>query len=305
MNGAVAASGVALSLSACALVAGLGDSRLDDAGDDAGAEVGADSPGPSDAPPPDTADARAWAPSDLGRGLVVWLDASKGVTVTNGRVSHWTDLSTYGNDATQSVAGARPVVDTGVVAQHDAIKFDGNTLFIADAASLQWGVDDYLIEVVAEYTNTPSSSQTDGYAALWNKGDSTFPFYGPALFANTVAGTPDSRLLVQVKTPEDTSSIGWVNSARRGLNDAKFHVFAARRKGQTTLQARVDGEPTAATIGVFNVSSVGTSVTLGSAATTTIQLLRGDIAELVAFHGALSEDDVGRLEAYLKAKYAL
>ena len=225
------------------------------------------------------------------------------MTLAAGKVAAWADQSGNGNDATQPVATRQPSVHRAGLAKRDTLAFDGvgSGLGIADAASLRWGLDDYTIAVVAEYKNVPSTNDVSAYGALWTKGNPAYPFPGVALFANSIAGTPISSLLVQVKTPDDTPR-GWVNSKADGLNDGTFRVLGTRRVGQTTLEARVDGAVTTATIAAVDVSTGGQPVWIGSR-DGAIQLLHGDIAEVVAYRGALSDADVATLEAYLRTKY--
>src|SRR5207244_13450674 len=113
------------------------------------------------------------------------------------------------------------------------------------------------------------------------KGTPAFPYPGVALFGNSVAGaSASSNLLAQVKTPDDTPR-GWVNSKADGLNDGAFRVYGTRRIGQTTLEARVDGAVTVATIAAVDVSTGGQPVWIGSREGS-LQLLHGEIAEIVA-----------------------
>ncbi len=252
---------------------------------------------------PDATEPGPFTPASLGAGLVVWLDASRGVTQAAGKVSLWADQSGRGNDAAQTVTARQPSVHPGALAKKPTIAFDGaaSGLALADAASLRWGLDDYTIEIVAEYTNTPSTDDVVGYGALWTKGTPAYPYPGVALFANSIAGSATSNLLVQVKTPDDTPR-GWVNSKADGLNDGTFRVYGTRRVGQTTLEARVDGAITAATIAAVDVSTGGQPVFIGSR-DGSLQLLHGEIAEIVAYRGALSDADIATLEAYLRTKY--
>ena len=307
----------------CALVAGYqtlseGSAPAGDVGDagalvDGGAALGADGGAASDGGgwatdaaadgAASAADAGPFTPASLGAGLVVWLEASHGVTQTAGKVSSWGDQSGHANAAVQTIAAQQPTVHPAGVAKRTTLAFDGvaSGLSIADAASLRWGLDDYTIEIVASYTNTPSTDDVAGYGALWTKGTPAYPFPGVALFGNTIAGTPGSNLLAQVKTPDDTPR-GWVNSKADGLNDGTFRVFGTRRVGQTRLEARVDGAVTTATVAAVDVSTGGQPVWIGSREGS-LQLLHGEIAEIVAYRGALQDADVATLEAYLRDKY--
>ncbi len=118
-----------------------------------------DSSLPSTDAPTDTlqADGGAWTPAalDAQGQLALWLEASSAnVTVSAGKVGVWKDLSKNHNDAVNNQGG--PVVDSVVVNQRDAVHFVGSArLKIADATSLQLGIDQFDIEVVVKVTATP------------------------------------------------------------------------------------------------------------------------------------------------------
>jgi hypothetical protein len=94
------------------------------------------------------------------------------------------------------------------------------------------------------------------------------------------------------------------------LNTSTPLAFGVRRNSSTTLELRVNGRlngrVNSAEVDV-NISAVGADVVLGGGADETPACcpLFGGIAELVAVRGALADEDLGRLEAYLTAKYAL
>lgn len=65
---------------------------------------------------PNGVDPAVFVPTDL-TGLLIWLRADTGVTLTSGRVSTWADQSGNGNDFVQSTAGNRPIPGTAINGQ--------------------------------------------------------------------------------------------------------------------------------------------------------------------------------------------
>jgi hypothetical protein len=241
-----------------------------------------------------------WSPSALGSALVVWLDANQGVTVQNG-VTQWADQSGNGNDAQQPAQASRPSQD--FTNGHPVIRFDGLSnqfMVIVDSntPSLHWGTGDFTVMEVASCTNTPSVSDDFGYGALWVKTGAVPPFYGLGLFANEPVG-PSGAIRAQV------SGNLRITSSSTTYDDGKLHYVGARRAG-TTLEVRADGTSATLADALIDVSASGRDVFIGGrGGDLNRQMLKGDIAEIVAIKGTLSDADLVLLEAYLKNKYAL
>ena len=115
-------------------------------------------------------------------GLVLWLDAAKGVTDPMA-VTKWLDPSGKSNDAFQvkggMIFGPANIAPDGGVA---VMRFDDRNpdqLRISDKASLQWSTGDFLLEVVASYNADPNAKQ-QLFAKLAGDGVT-----GPMLEANS------------------------------------------------------------------------------------------------------------------------
>jgi hypothetical protein len=275
---------------------------------------------PLDAAPPDASDASdagAFGPASFGSKLVVWLDVSKDVIVAAGKVTTWKDQSGKGNDAVQTVAANAPslTADAGMLG---AVTFNAPTdaavvpiyLSIADSASLHFGLGDWTVAVVARHTNALGT-----YGALWTKADEitpgVCPCRGAAIFANSTLPVSETNFLAQAAS-NGFDAAAYVDSVDGGYNDGKFHVIIARRTQQTTLEIRTDGiSAKNTTLPAVDDTADGAAVGIGAGATGysgvvgTSQLLHGDIAEIVAVQGTVSDTDMGSLEAYFKSKYGL
>jgi hypothetical protein len=334
--------GPAWALAACALGGGCGggDSTIignapdsgggndgsllaETGGDDGGLDsaTNPDSPSSDDGSPNDSSQANDGGDADAGfnvgsvPNLVLWLDAAKGVTLTQGKVSLWADQTVNHNDASQSASARQPSVTAQAINGLPGIHFDaggdagivvgGQLLTIADSASLEWGTGDFLIEAVLRYDNTPSLDPVTSYGVIYNKEPpppGSASGGGPALFANSPIGPSQSGSTAFVAAVDPSDA---VLSAATGNNDGKGHLVASARNG-TTLEIRVGGASSGTkTIPTVNVDATNTPVRIGADGDANLARLDGDIAEIIAVKGTVAASDLNGIEAYLKSKYGL
>lgn len=248
-------------------------------------------------------------------GIVLWLDATKGVTQVGGAVSGWADQTSHGNNAAQALSIRQPTFSASSINSKPALHFNknhsgnnkGDVLSIADAVSLQWGTGDFYVVVVARFDNVTA---TDGPAAFFDKsfggtnGGKTVLLLGgvPGAFNNGV--TSDGLIANTRVQPGD-----YVTTTT-AYNNGTPHAFAMQRVG-VELALRVDGLSVAsgASSGV-DISNIGGglgggSVLIGADYNAGGLRLNGDIAEVLAVKGVLNGTDRTALEGYLKAKYGL
>ncbi len=287
------------------------DASVDALAVDASADASSNDASATDAPTidgPTTFDPRSVS------GLVVWLDANKGVTQTAASVSAWADQTSHGNDASQALSIRQPLFQASSINGRPALHFNrahggnkGDVLAIADAVSLQWGTGDFYVVVVARFDNAIA---TDGPGVLFDKS------FGGTTNGQTV------MLLGGIPAPLNggVASDGLVFNTRvqagdyitttHAYNNGAPHAFAMQRVG-VQLDLRVDATSitSGASSGV-DVSNVGGGlgagkVLIGSDYDAGSLRLNGDVAEVLAVKGALSATDRAALEGYLKAKYGL
>lgn len=269
----------------------------------------------------------AWTPSTLA-GLVVWLDGAH-VDVDGGALARWPDQSGRGNDALLGPDVGKPTrpptIHAGALNGLDAVAFStpselggGQTthpnLRIPDAPDLQWGTGGYALALVIAYANPAGYDEWGGYASVWSKVEDPWPYYGVALTAN-VAGIlyPDGGQSIAVNafgwwvSVSSYSAASGIISAT-GMNSGAFHVVVAERDATgKTLTLRVDGARTDLAVPPHETNAATIDVAIGGRPlpNAVIEPLAGEIAELLAVKGALTDADESCLEAYLRAKYAL
>lgn len=220
--------------------------------------------------------AAAWTPSMLP-GLVLWLNDSSGIVINPsypGIVEHWLDSSGNGNLATNDV-GAQgnggSALDPSVINGHDAIFCTGADtgafLAIQAAPSLDWGTGDFGIVIVAKLEQTTT------------------------IFSSS-----------EVQISSDGSTHVMLNAGGQSVtvtnpNPAAFQIIAARG---ATLRLEVGGATASGT--ATTVDSGSSNVSLCSTSTSSIP---GEIAEVIAVKGTLSDEDLATTQAYLSTKFGL
>ncbi len=245
-----------------------------------------------------------FSPSTLS-GLVLWLDASLGVTADGAnKVSAWTDRSTHQNDAAQVDASHRPSLVKETINGHSSIHFDGDVsqayLAAPDSGSLRWGTGDFTVHVIAGYSNAAIQPT---FGMLYGKFLTTAPFPGVVLWGNyqLLSNAPVVGLAGQLNSDDGT-----IVYAVAGLNDGHFRDYSVRRvSGQVRLAVNNGTPSTFAQTTASDVSAAGSPVYFGSNPTTPKQCLIGDIAEVIAVSGVLSDLDDAQLHSYFVQKYAL
>jgi len=178
------------------------------------------------------------------------------------------------------------MIDANIVNGHTAVRFASTqtTLYIADATSLQWGTGDFAVEVV----EMPGSS-LEASTIISKLNSATMAGFEFEVGPNAGTEAYFSGMGLQISNPGSG-------------NGSRFHVAGFRRRNGA-LEVRVDGTSVP---GSFpgDLSEAQNGVTLGYNQVRGIGLI-GDIAEVVAVKGTLSDADLTSLESYLRAKYNL
>jgi hypothetical protein len=275
-----------------------------DVGTDANpADAMADSP--ADAPSDAVADAKTDAGDGGGfvvtsiSGLVLWLDAAKGVTTSAGSITAWADQSGQSNNA--AAGTATPTLVSSSINSLPAAHFVASSsqyVYVADATSLQFGTGDFYIAVVSKFDNDPTSGISTGIGAFYTKlGMGS----GLLFFANDYdySASTFAAGLCNLEDPTPTE----VQYAAT-YNDGTARLYVVQRvSGTETL--RVNASQVASSSSAIDVSESGAEVDIGLMSTSSAAALDGDIAEVVAISGTLSSTDRSNLESYLTSKYGL
>jgi hypothetical protein len=254
-------------------------------------------------PPPMDATVEADSPIAISE-TVLWLDAAKGVmTDGNAHVTTWKDRSLFHNDAIASAFYA-PTFSASAFGALPGLNFSpknatAQTLEIADASSLQFGIGSYFVAIVARFSNDPNQGLVSGAANLfWKSTYAASTGAGVVLWGNVPlsnATATDGLVLL-----EDANDVA---SDQTSYHDNVPRLYEALRFSGV-LQLRANGVVTSTQTEPISidVSAPGTSIVLGSFQT--YYRLDGDIAEIVVCRDA-DEAQIVSIEKFLVAKYAL
>jgi len=270
---------------------------IDESWNDAG--VTADSSLADTATPHDAA--HGFTPRSLNN-LVLWLDASQLVKLApNGEVMAWGDLSSFQNDA-QAATGFAPTLLQNGINDLSSIHFGASnsplSLTINDSTSLEWGTDDFVLAVVARFTNDPQANSAANFyskSTFLGQAGSGVEFWGNVCdLTNTIT---DGLLMRENYSTGVTAHVAY--------HDGVARAFLVRRAAGM-MELRVNGASVATQSewGPVDVSAPWTSVLIGADWGHYYPIF-GDIAEIVGLKGPTSIGDLSALEAYLTAKYAL
>jgi hypothetical protein len=210
-------------------------------------------------------------------GLVLWLDAAKGVSGTTS-ITAWADQSSAHNDVS-ATAGAS--LSPGAVNGLPAVSLSSTTLEAMNNASFGFGADELFAEAVVRVNATHSlifgtnamrlqSAITGGFAEVQ---------LGPSTFVTS------STTLIDNPTP-------------------LFHLVGVHRTGSganATVEVRVGGAVAASQTGAPYAYDLGPSAPGLIGGNDTIE----DIAEVVVIKGSISMSDLATVEGALKTKYGL
>lgn len=239
-------------------------------------------------------------------GLQLWLDATTGlydatsggsvVTADSAAVARWEDRSGFGRHATQATENNRPILKTSQLNGKNIISFDGvnDSLSITTSALLR-NVSGYTIFAIRKNR----SSVTVSSKVLFVNG-STLKFELNTTATNSIQAR--CRRLT-------TDTIATFSAGANTTTANSFQLFCAQVDHlNTTIKVFRNGSQIASNSAFMtsgNSSDVSNVSVLCANAARTGQWADTDIAELLIYHGALSDTDRGTIESYLTTKWGL
>ena len=212
--------------------------------------------------------------------MILWLRADSGtIGGADGHVSRWLDRSGHGNDAQQPVAGNQPTTIPSVLNSHPAVRFDGENAFLQFPSGLFDGVSATEVFVVVR-----ASDPLGGDRGLWrftDRGDSLYPSNDHLVES---FGTQSGYTLNVPPAPLDQFNLYNVSAAA--------DAWTARLNWKTVLASTSNTVDLSAGAYLLGQTRGG-------------QRFAGDMAEVLVFRHALSNDERLSVEQYLNGKYAL
>ena len=193
------------------------------------------------------------------------------------------DKAGVGN-ATQATDGDKPTFETDILNGHPVVRFDGSTWL---ELGNKFSIDNTVTFIAVHKCNKASTGtrltllgQNNTAGAMWIE-------YGGAGGRTTcIAGQ-----YVATCAPTDAFPL-----------TAETLVYRRTGEGAGTHTFRIDGVVQALTTDANHLYSGNGNKDIGRRAAGS-QMLNGDIAELLIYEGALSDEEIALVEAYLNAKW--
>lgn len=245
--------------------------------------------------------------------LYVWLDASatSSITLNRGNVSQWRDLSGNGLHLAQSTASAQPRYALSAVAGKNVVRFGGAQFVGASAASDWTFMTDGTL-----YTVFLVARVSDQAAPRFQAGPNSLFLLNTSSSANEIT-IGVAFLLLSDSTLQYTMQSGSFASARgfrRLFAGNQWNVFSikcdrANSLSSNRVQFAMNMHRQSTTFS--NSAAVATAapqfpLLIGSGSSPTpYHPLVGDVAELLIYTGAMSDDARAAVERHLMTKWRL
>jgi hypothetical protein len=233
---------------------------------------------------------------DSQQDLYFWYAPESGVTVSGARVEQWNDKSGRGNHMTQAVSAAMPVRTSAVVNNHNVLRFNGLTAYLAnygaDVATLHLLDHPFAIAVVAARTSAPIASSN------------------VLVGIGTTASTTEFSLIeIQSRQWRLRRNDGAAQTDDLVSANGGFHVHLLNVLG-TAYQYFQDGVAVCAAGTMDMADFVSANVlSLGALVRSTnetgVAFLDGDVAELLVYATAMTSSHGRELNKLLGAKYGI
>lgn len=232
----------------------------------------------------------AQAPGGVSSSLGIWLKSNTGVDNTNGQISKWLDQSKLGNivgEASSTASDDIKIVN-GAINFYPAIRFSGasNKTLKGNAAN-DWSNTPLTLFVIAQDQGT--TTHNSGIFAMGSS--------GAGIVVNTNNTTNQYAL--------DGNNC---NSALTNTNITQYHIV----RGVYTNGANTNG----GSLWINNLQ-MGTGTNCANLGDTGFEIggrtsgneldrvFKGEIAEVIAYRGGLSNAQIQQVESYLGLKYGL
>jgi hypothetical protein len=218
-------------------------------------------------------------PSQIA-GLELWYDAAdlSTITASSGAVSQWNDKSGFGRNLTQGSGALQPTTGIQTINGRNVLDFDADRLVSSNTT-----ITHRTVFIVAESKGAPTTQ-----GALWRHdgGNST-------IFRHN--GTTENALRFFTRgTSFDATSVTGLTAP---------HVLAARFSDAVNVIIRRNGTTLTTISTALSQQAATAAVLVGADAGG--ERFRGNIAEMISYSGSLTDNDLGRVEAYLGAKWGI
>ncbi len=220
-------------------------------------------------------------------GLLMWLMANDGVTLSSGNVSHWSDRSGNGNSPSQSNSSNRPGYSTSAINELPAVSFNGSSQFLSIPSGFSSFASGASIFVVVRPASVSAGARIIdlGNGATSNNINIQEP-------TNTGA----SLYVYSGSTPSSVTS----SSA---ITLGQFQLLEAIHDGATTATISTNALQGAQSTSMNSITNIVRSSNYLGQGSSGGNYFNGSIAELLLYNRAVSSLEKSAIEAALINKY--
>ena len=219
----------------------------------------------------------------VGSGLTAWFRADTGVTVSNGSVTQWNDITPNQYQVTQNAGPSAPTLATDLTSGYPMMSFNGNQ-YLTSGAQVAVTNDVTIITVGAN--NNPNGTSTSvivGDAVQNNSSRASVVLSGQQGFCNGASSVTNTSLST------DSSLAVTSLTYSQSTSTASFY-FNGNSNGTATLSA----------------TNVSAGLTIGSLLYYGAYLpWNGNIAEVIVYNRVLTSTERQQVELYLANKYLM
>jgi lysophospholipase L1-like esterase len=226
------------------------------------------------------------SPDDIF-GLALWLDASDTTTITDagsGAVSAWADKSGFSRNFTQGTGANRPTTGLNTINGKNVLKFDGTNDFLTAPASI-YGFSNAANTIIAVVR--PNVKQIANIIAGADGGTSRWRLLASDASNAYVGGSNSTTGVVAGAT---------VPAPIAGELATITSVFQTTSSTVTAGKSGALGAPAAGDVFTMTTARIGS-------ATSGVQFLNADLAELIIYSRALNNSELNQIGAYLRDKW--
>jgi hypothetical protein len=224
-------------------------------------------------------------------GMIVWLKADNGVITDSSNVTAWVDVSGSGINASQSVSSNQPTYVSEIINDLPAVNFNGSAQFLRFPSGFADFTDGMSIFIVLEPTGFTTAD-----ARIVDFGDSS------NLNSDVTLCQPTSESFGLYIA---NSSGGQTSVISNGIAQDSYQLIEVIFDGSSTATLFTGGVEGAQNISLYSIDNISRSGNYIGQSTAGGAYFEGQIAEILIYNTALSDEERQGVESYISLRYNL
>lgn len=215
---------------------------------------------------------------------ILHVSADTGVSVNaRGQVTQWKSRS-GSHVAAQKTASAQPQLVKNVLNDHPVIRFDGQGKFLKLNQELLTSPECTILAVVSDTAAKPGLREV---ISNWNRSEN--------VTTSIFLGLKDTDI---IRFSDQYSTAGTIQNRQK-------HFLLAARNGGNGASIRQNGRVISSRAAALSDRRLGTEWVIGQQGNINGEFWTGDMAEIMVFDSALTDDQLNQFSELLSVKYGL